>query len=124
MKRYNLYRIVDIDVENEIAHIQDLGDLTQKEVFRLFQSYLYVQYTIDQDDIRQAIIDAIHQNDAFSLRMYQSMVIPNFIPMDFAEMCQKYYTKNSIKDYSKEDIYAMWNGGVDFIFSDTKCALT
>ncbi len=123
-KSYNLYRIVEIDTESGSARIEDLGMRTEKEVFRLIQSFLYVQYTIDQDDVRNEIMNAIHRNDVFSLRMYQELLASSFLPMSFSEMKQKYYIKNPISRYTNHELYDIWNHGVDYIFTDTHCALT
>jgi transcription elongation factor GreA-like protein len=69
-------------------------------------------------------MDAIYRNDSLSLRMYQELLALSFIPMSFLEMKQKYYIKKQISQYTNHELYDIWNRGVDYIFSDTHCALT
>ena len=123
IKYYSLFRIVDIDIEDEKAYMNEYGVYSEREIYCIINAFLYNDHLNDKSEIRNEMDEMRRNYNDVRLRMYMEILSEPFVPMNFSEMYERYSMPKKM-NFQSNDIYNIWNSGVDFIFTDVSYQLT
>ena len=121
-----LYKIVDIDTGRKRGQLEECGVYSEREIHRILQSHLYIQYLKDKEEIKEELKNSSCMNDERRC-MYMDFIEEPFYPLSLREMWNKYYISQKMKlcrRSHQHGLFCLWKTNIEYIFTDVENRIT